>query len=128
MDNDKANYRLTKNEVTDNVYIFMAAGHETTSTVLACATYELARNPEVLRKLQAEIDELPWSNHSDDIDDEARKYPDYDVVAQMPYMDLFISETLRMYPIANRVTQRRATEDTIIQGIKIDKGNLLFFC
>lgn len=100
----------------------MAAGHETTSTLLACATYELARNPDVLRKLQAEIDELPY-----DIDDEAKKYPDYDVVAQMPYMDLFISETLRMYPLANRVTQRRATEDTVVQGIKIDKGNLSFF-
>ena len=52
---------------------------------------------------------------------------DYDIVAQISYMDLFISEVLRMYHIANRVTERRATEDTIVQSIKIDKGNSVRF-
>ena len=99
----------------------MAAGFETTSTALAYATYELARNPYILSKLQSEVDELPLSNDGDD--DEAMKYPDYDIVAAMPYMDLFISEVLRFYPIANTVIQRRATEDTVVQGIKIDKGS-----
>ena len=100
----------------------MAAGYETTSTALACATYELARRPDILYKLQAEIDQLPLSTDHDGDDDEARKYPDYDIVAQMPYMDLFISEVLRMHCITNRAIQRRAIEDAVVQGIKIDKG------
>lgn len=83
---------------------------------MAYATYELARNPHILRKLQAEVD------------GEAGKYPDYDTVAQMPYMDLFISEVLRMHPIANRAIQRRATEDTVVRGTKIDKGNSMPMC
>lgn len=91
----------------------MAAGYETTSTALAYATYELARNPEVLRKLQIEVDDLPLYTDGN---------ADYDTVAQMSYMDVFICEVLRMYPIGNRAIQRRATEDTIVQGIKIDKG------
>ena len=102
----------------------MAAGYETTSTALACATYELARHPEVLHKLQAEIDELPLSNEDDDgLDEETKKYPDYDIVAQMPYMDMVVSEVLRMYPIANFAIQRQAREDTVVQGISIEKGN-----
>ena len=100
----------------------MAAGYETTSTALACATYELARHPEVLQKLQAEVDQLPLDN-DDKPDEETKTNPDYDVVAQMPYMDMFVSEVLRMYPIANTVIQRRASEDTVIQGIPIEKGN-----
>lgn len=100
----------------------MAAGYETSSTALAYATYELARRPDILHKLQTEIDQLPLSTDYNDADDEAKKYPDYDIVAQMPYMDLFISEVLRMYPIGNRAIQRRATEDAIVNGIKIDKG------
>ena len=100
----------------------MAAGYETTSTALACATYELARHPEVLQKLQAEIDKLPLDN-DDTSDEETKKYPDYDIVAQMPYMDIFVSEVLRMYPVANVLVQRQASEDTVIQGIQIEKGN-----
>lgn len=103
----------------------MAAGYETTSTALAYATYELARHPDVLRKLQAEIDQLPLGD-DDSSDAETKKYPDYDVVAQMPYMDMFVSEVLRMYPIANTVIQRRAFQDTVVQGIKIEEGNYMF--
>ncbi len=35
----------------------MVAGYETTSTALGYAAYELALNPEIQRKIQAEIDE-----------------------------------------------------------------------
>ena len=55
-----------------------------------------------------------------------KKYPDFDTVAQLPYMDLFVSEVLRMYPSANFFSQRRATKDTVVQGIKIDKGNYCY--
>ena len=111
-----------------NIFLFMAAGYETTSTALACATYELARHPEVLYKLQAEIDELPLGKADDDgLNEKAKKYPDYDVVAQMPYMDMVISEVLRMYPIANQFVVRRAREDINIQGIQLEKSNKVFF-
>ena len=102
----------------------MTAGYETTSTALAYATYEIAKNPDILQKLQDEVDELPLCT-DDDVDDEAKRYPDYNAIVQMPYMDLFISEVLRMYPIGPTVTQRCAIEDTVVQGIKIDKGNSL---
>ena len=118
----KTNYQLTRKEILSNIVVFMAAGYETTSTALANATYELARHPEVLQKLQAEIDQLPLTN-DDTSDEETKKYSDYDIVAQMPYMDMFVSEVLRMYPIANTAVQRCASEDTVVQGIKIKKGN-----
>lgn len=117
----KANYRLTRDEVFSNMIVFMAAGYETTSTALAYATYILAKHPEVLEKLQAEIDQLPLSD-DDPSDEETKKYPDYDVVAQMPYMDMFITEVLRMYPIANNVVERCASEDTVVQKLPIKKG------
>ncbi|CAF3943139.1 unnamed protein product [Rotaria sp. Silwood1] len=123
-DSSKANYRLTREEIISNILIFMLAGYETTSTALAYATYELARHPEVLQKLQAEIDQLPLGN-GDSSDEKTKEYPDYDVVAQMPYMDMFVSEVLRMYPIANTAINRCASEDTIVQGIKIEKGTLV---
>ena len=126
MQESKANYRLTRTDIISNIFAFMVAGYETTSTALACTMYELARHPEALHKLQAEIDELPLSS-DENTDENTKKYPDYDVVAQMSYMDMVVSEILRMYPIANLAIQRVAREDTIVQGIPIKKGNRFRF-
>ena len=102
----------------------MAAGYETTATGLACASYVLAKYPDIQGKLRVEIDQLPLSYDNKD-DDEMKKYPEYDVVAQMSYMDMFVSEVLRMYPIVPGIIQRRATEDTFVNGIQIDKGSII---
>ena len=40
-----------------NSFIMLIAGYETTSTALGFASYELALNPDVQKKLQEEIDE-----------------------------------------------------------------------
>ena len=117
-------HRLTQAEIVGNVLIFMGAGHETVATALQFATYELAKNADVLEKLQAEIDQLPLLVDEND-NDESKKFPDYDTVTQMPYMNLFVLEVLRMYPIGNIVLHRQATEDTVVQGIKIEKGNCI---
>ena len=125
MDASRVNYRLTEEEVVGNIFTFMAAGYETTATALAYSTYVLVTHPQIQEKLQAEIDQLPLSTDQtgDGDHDEIKKYPEYDVVAQMSYMDMFVSEVLRMYPIVPGIIQRRAIEDTIINGIQIDKGN-----
>ena len=119
-DSSKANYRLTRKEVISNILAFMAAGYETTSTSLAYCTYVIATHPEIQEKLQAEIDQLSFGDGNEEI------YPDYDIVTQMPYMDMFVSEVLRMYPIANGALQRRAFEDAVVQGIKIPAGTLVY--
>ena len=109
-DNSEINYQLTREEIISNIFIFMLAGYQTTSAALAYATYELARHPEILEKLQAEIDQLSSND---------------DRIAQMPYMDMFLSEVLRMHPISNPSIQRRAFEDTVVQGIEIKKSTIL---
>ncbi|CAF3979492.1 unnamed protein product [Adineta steineri] len=119
----KSNNWLSEDEVIGNTLMFMIAGYETTSTALAYATYVLAKHPDILKKLQNEIDEFFLNN---DIDDEKiKEYFDYDTITQLSYMDMFISEVLRMYPIANIAIQRRAMENTIVQGINIEKGTIV---
>ena len=44
-------------EMQANCFIMLIAGYETTSTSLGFISYELALNPDVQKKLQAEIDE-----------------------------------------------------------------------
>ena len=88
----------------------MIAGYETTSTTLGYITYVLATHPDEQLKLQEHIDTFFDPQNDDDM-------PSYDTVAQMDYLDMFIRETLRMYPIAPMVINRQSTEEFHIKNI-----------
>ncbi|CAF1145873.1 unnamed protein product [Adineta steineri] len=102
--------KLTKHEIASNVFLFMIAGYETTSTALSYVTYVLATHPEEQQKLQEHIDTHfnPENEHD---------MPSYDTISQMDYLDMFIRETLRMYPIVPIAINRQSTEDFQIKGI-----------
>lgn len=85
----QGNKRLSELEVIAQSMIFMFAGYETTSNTLAMTCYHLITNPQVQEKLQKEIDDV-WS----DLDQQ----PSYDIVQSLPYLDMVINETLRLYP------------------------------
>ena len=81
--------RLTDAEVLAQSVVFLIAGYETSSTTLGFVAYFLATNPDVQAKLQKEIDSV-WDDES--------KMPSYETVNGLPYLDMVISETLRIYP------------------------------
>lgn len=96
-----------------NVFLFMLAGFETTSTFLAYSTYVLVTNPEVQKKLQDEIDSILQK------DDPVM---DYETVANMEYMDLFVREVLRMYRTSGKASTRQCNKTTNICGHQIEEG------
>lgn len=81
---------MSDQHIRDELRTLLVAGHETTAITLAWALYCVHRNPEVKRKLLAEIDEL-----GDD--------PKPDVLAKLPYVGAVIDETLRIYPVIESV-------------------------
>jgi cytochrome P450 len=70
----------------------MLAGYETTSTALTYSLFVLARYPDEQEKLFNELHQ-----HSDTNPFE----PNYDNVMKLTYLDMFIKEVLRFYPIGN---------------------------
>ncbi|CAF5054348.1 unnamed protein product, partial [Rotaria sp. Silwood1] len=102
--------KITKHEIAGNIYLFMIAGYETTSTALAYATYVLATNPNEQLKLQEHID----SHFNPDTDNDV---PSYETISKMEYLDMFIREVLRMYPIVPIAINRQSTEDFHISHI-----------
>lgn len=96
-----------------NIFLFMLAGFETTSTFLAYSTAVLVQHPDIQEKLQKELDE----NFS-----EPSEIFDYDKIAQLSYMDLFIREVLRMYRISGQPTTRECNNTTLVCGHEIEKG------
>ncbi|CAF3835934.1 unnamed protein product [Rotaria sordida] len=118
-DNELMSKHLHYTEVLMNVFLFMVAGFGTTATMLAFCTYILATEAEVHKKLQAEIDEH-WQDN--------RKELNYDVIANMPYIDMFLREILRMYSFLGRVRIRECNETTVVCGHLIEKGEENITC
>ncbi|CAF3673309.1 unnamed protein product [Rotaria sp. Silwood1] len=103
--------KLTKHEIAANILLLMVAGYETTSTALSYISYILATHPNEQVKLQENID--AYFNPETDEDD----ILSYDAISQIEYLDMFIRETLRMYPIAPVVINRQSTEELNIKNI-----------
>lgn len=104
---------LYPDEITGNILIFMIAGYETTSTALAYCTYILATKPEIQQKLINEITSSLDQQHHED---------NYDLVTNMSYIDMFIREVLRIFPIVIQATSRECNRTTNICGHEIEEG------
>jgi cytochrome P450 family 3 subfamily A len=85
----------------------MIAGYETASTALAYVTHILATHPEEQKKLQDHIDTYLEKN----------TILDYDILNKMDYLDWFIRETLRMYPITPIIINRECSEEIDLPGL-----------
>lgn len=104
--------KLTVQEIKSQSFLFLTAGYETTSTVLSYCTYLLAMYPEVQHKLLKEIDEfLPQETKAT-----------YDILCHMSYLHMVLCETLRLYPLASNVVNRKCLEACNIGGIYIPEG------
>ena len=106
---------LTDDEVLANSIMFLLAGYENTATTLTWVAYCLATNNEEQEKLIAEIDQ----NIGD-------KRPEHNDVMRLQYLDMVVSETLRLYTPTTR-TNRQIVKDTVICGKKFLAGMSVTF-
>ncbi|XP_059612487.1 probable cytochrome P450 9f2 [Phlebotomus argentipes] len=118
----KSTEKWSEIEIVAQCFLFMMAGYETISTVVSFAVYELAINPDIQKKLHAEIlqvhRELNGKRHN------------YDTLQRMKYLDMVVSEALRKWPPAP-FTDRTCTEEFSInlndgQKFTFEKGNIMW--
>lgn len=103
---------MSEDDIIINGIIFLAAGYETTASLLSFMTYFLATNPDCQGRIIREVDDFAGTGDSG---------MTYDNIQKMDYLDMFLQETLRMYPPAGRYN-REPARDVIIKGIKFEKG------
>ncbi|KAJ6494545.1 cytochrome P450 [Mycena sanguinolenta] len=92
---------LTQEELAAQTGILFIAGQDNTASLLAFALLELARHPQFQQELRAEIHRFLASTSDGFM---------YD---NMPLLNAFIKETLRLYP-AGALQERMAIQDTVI--------------
>lgn len=81
--------------------------------------YELAKNPDIQRKVQQEIDDAFKALDPDEVD--------YEVINSLKYLDCCIDETLRKYPLLQVLTRKCTKTYNIPESdLVVPKGTLVY--
>ncbi|XP_033734281.1 cholesterol 24-hydroxylase-like [Pecten maximus] len=108
---EKRPLEITDAILVDNFVTFLIAGEDTTANTLSFMIFLLSQNPECYKKLQEEIDTNVAAVSvitPDEIDD-------------LPYLDMVMKETLRLYPII-KSTYRETGRECNIGGYTLPIG------
>jgi cytochrome P450 len=105
---------LTNQEIRDELMTIFLAGHETTGVGLSWMLYALSKHPDVVRRLEAEVDEV--------LDGRA---PTLEDLPRLPYSRMVVEEALRMYPPI-WLFPRDAVGHDEIGGYHIPAGSSIF--
>lgn len=97
------------------VQVMILGGTDTSSVSIEWAMSALLNHPKKLQKARAEIDRIIGCH---------RVVSEQDL-ANLPYLDNIISETMRLYPAAPLLAPHEASSDCKIAGYDIPCGTIL---
>ncbi|XP_063830192.1 cytochrome P450 6B6-like [Ostrinia nubilalis] len=98
--------------MTAQVFVFFAAGFETSSSATSFTLHQLAYHPEVQKKVQEDIDRV-LAKHDNKLS--------YEAVKEMTYLDWAFKEGMRMFPSLGFLIRKCVGKYTIPElGMTID--------
>merc|ERR1711962_108682 len=118
-DSFKGNFKkmITAKEVQMNIWLFLLAGSETSSTALGFIAHALCQSQEIQDRLSAEIRSQEEAEGGE---------LSFDVIHKMAYLDAVIQEALRMYPPAPSAIRRQTADEIQLKApsgyIQVPKG------
>ncbi|HTZ62569.1 MAG TPA: cytochrome P450 [Solirubrobacteraceae bacterium] len=115
---DEDGTALTDRQIRDEVMTLLFAGHDTTTSTVAFMFYELARHPDALERLVAEQQQRLGG---------APPMPEQLMGDGLPYLEMVLDETLRLYPPA-WVGPRRSVEPFELCGVRVPGNAFVNYC
>ena len=103
---------LSDAQVRDEVMTLLLAGHETTANAMTWTWFELGRHPDVLAKLEMEVDAL------------GKRAVTVDDLPKLPFNLAVIEDAMRIHPPVY-MTGREAAEEVVIGGHRLPKGAIV---
>ncbi|KAL4715671.1 hypothetical protein ACJJTC_006250 [Scirpophaga incertulas] len=111
---ERVSLELTDQLIAAQVFVFFAAGFETSSSATSYTLHQLAFNPEVQKKVQREID-MVLSKHN-------QKFT-FDAISELTYLDWTFKEGMRLFPSLGYLARKCTRKFTIPElNLTIDEG------
>ncbi|XP_026741447.1 cytochrome P450 6B5-like [Trichoplusia ni] len=109
-----ATMELSDELIAAQVFVFFAAGFETSSSATSFTLHQLAFHPEIQKKVQQEIDAV-LAKHNNQLS--------FDAIKEMTYLECAFKEAMRIFPPLGFLMRECARTYTIPEvGITIDEG------
>lgn len=105
---------MTDKQVRDEAVTLLMAGHETTANAMNWLFWQLAEHPEVESRLHAELDAVLGG-----------RLPTMADLAQLPYTEQVLTESLRLYPPGWAIG-RQAVQEVTLGDVRVPAGALVF--
>lgn len=93
--------------IRDQLLTMLIAGHDTSTALLAWALFLLGKHPEIMKRVQIEVDETVGD-----------RIPTVGQLENLSLLDCVVKETLRLYPPIH-IGNRRTPEDTVVSGYEV---------
>ncbi|XP_060867015.1 cytochrome P450 6j1-like isoform X2 [Metopolophium dirhodum] len=93
----KEDFKFTMDVLAAQCFVWFIGGYETSSVTLTFTFFELAQNLDVQMRAQDEIDSV-LSKYDGKLT--------YEILQEMPYLDMIVSEALRKYPPVPNLTRK----------------------
>jgi len=106
---------MTDKQIHDQVFTFIAAGHETARNTMSWTFYLLSQHPHVLTKLLAELHTVLQG-----------RSPGVGDLPNLPYLEWVINESWRVYPPAFALI-RRAVDAFDLDGYRFPNDTIAVF-
>jgi cytochrome P450 len=103
-------------QLRDEIFNLFLAGHETMALTITWTWYLLHQHPEVMRKVQQEVDNALGDRR-----------PTFEDLPKLKYTLSVIEETMRLYPVA-WIIPRAIQETELIDGYRLKPGSTVLIC
>ena len=99
-------------QIRDEMFTFLFAGHETTAVTLTFTLDLLTRNPSAAARLREEVDAVVDGR------------PEMTDVFEFEYVEAAVKEAMRLYPVAHEI-RREPVEDVTFGDYRVPEGALV---
>ncbi|KAL0381573.1 UNVERIFIED_CONTAM: cytochrome [Sesamum angustifolium] len=113
MESGEAEFEFDRRNVKAVLFDLFIAGVDTSATAIEWALSELIRHPQVMKKLQKELETVVGLDH---MVEESH-------LDKLEYLDFVVKETLRLHPVVPLLIPHESMEDCVIDGFHIPKGS-----